>query len=250
MAYGTKKSSGNMIFFNVYQKEREKVVDGEPVKIPAGFYENKTGQTSDHISGKVTYVGQRDDVVPSTGKVIEKLVVGMEDQGERYQIEVPRDSSAGREILGLVTASFLRNPEATLELATRFNAAGSTWKNKEGEVVVREKDNLKVFGAHVSETQGEKNTNLKPEYVDLAGNVVTSLPGVEEIEVKNKAGVVVETKKDYSESNAIVVNTIEQLAAAVKAYRNTQKQGHADDGAGEEAVSAEQAMTAAQRQRG
>lgn len=184
------RSSGDTTWVNFNGKTGLFTIDHNAQNAEGTYREHKTttGRTvfkeeyPDMISAYVRRVMIREeDSYNKPGEKEHKIAVSLRSPDGKDAVVKFGLGSSALQVLGAINAADLSKP---ITLKCYFFEKGSKGKDKEGNEVVRDKDEVRLVGY-----QGDEK--LKNEY---GGDI----PKAEKIEVKNASGKVIDTAYDFS----------------------------------------------------
>lgn len=151
---------------------------------------------------------KEEDVYQKPGEKEHKILVSLRSPDGKDAVVKFSMGSGALQVLGALNAADLSQP---ITLKNYLFPAGSKGKDKDGNEVVRQKDEVRLVGY-----QGDqKLTNKYGE-----GEVV--IPKAETIEVKNPAGKVISTVKDFSAQHEFTIALAHAVNEKVKAATTSQ----------------------------
>lgn len=218
--FGTISGRGNAAttFVNYNGKAGLFVIDHKEQNAEGSYREHKTatGRTvfkeeyPDLISAYVRRVLiKEEDVYQKPGEKENKILVSLRSPDGKDAVVKFSMGSGALQVLGAINAADLTQP---ITLKNYLFPAGSKGKDKEGNEVIRQKDEVRLVGY-----QGDqKLTNKYGE-----GEVV--IPKIDKIEVKHPTtGKVIDTVNDFTAQHEFTLELARAVDAKVKAATGSQ----------------------------
>lgn len=219
MMFGTinGRGNGNTTFVNYNGKAGLFVIDHKEQNAEGSYREHKTttGRTvfkeeyPDLISAYVRRILiKEEDVYQKPGEKENKILVSLRSPDGKDAVVKFSMGSGALQVLGAINAADLTQP---ITLKNYLFPAGSKGKDKDGNEVVRQKDEVRLVGY-----QGDQ------KLVNKYGEGEVVIPKIEKIEVKNPAGKVINTVNDFTAQHDFILELARSVDAKVKAASGSQ----------------------------
>lgn len=210
-------SNGNTTWVNYNGKTGLFTIDHREQNAEGSYREHLTTtgrkvykeEYPDMISAFVRRVIVKEEEVYQQQGVFEnKILVSLRSPDGKDAVVKFSMGSSALQVLGAINAADLTQP---ITLKSYVFPAGSKGKDKDGNEVIRQKDEVRLVGY-----QGEQK--LANKY----GEGEVQIPRVEKIEVTNPAGKVISTVNDFSAQHEFTLELARAVDAKVKAASGAQ----------------------------
>lgn len=151
---------------------------------------------------------KEEDVYQKPGEKENKILVSLRSPDGKDAVIKFSMGSGALQVLGALNAADLTKP---VTLKNFFFAAGTKGKDKEGNEVVRQKDEVRLVGY-----QGDQKLTNK------YGEGEVQIPKIDKIEVKNPQGKVISTVNDFTAQHEFTLNLAREVNAKVIAASGNQ----------------------------